>query len=233
VETAGVIVLVVFLVFMTLAVVATVKTVRAVKRGVSRGGAQARRVMEDQRLKARRFTVPGPAGELVRLRLELRASIDSTYRALEVGHGEDASLTEAAGLLSRLSDHAGALDGELKLLEQEPDRARIADRLPGLAERARRITHSADALRWAAQDRARRFADDDLSALTRDVDLEAGALRHWTPVDPGVSGGPGVSGVQGAQGVRRGPGSPGVSGKGGPAGATGSAGAPKLSPSGD
>jgi hypothetical protein len=188
VETAGVIVLVLFLVFMTVVVVATVSAVRSVKRGVRRGRAQARRVMVDTRLKARRYTVPGPAGELVRLRLSLRASIDSTFRALEAGRGDDASLTEASALLDRLSDHAGALDGELNLLEQEPDRARITHRLPDLAERARSIIDSADALRWAAQDRARRFADDDLSALTRDVHLEAGALRHWAPVEPGTKG---------------------------------------------
>ncbi|WP_329131914.1 hypothetical protein OG552_11555 [Streptomyces sp. NBC_01476] len=183
-ETAGVIVLVLFLVFLTLAVVATVRTVRAVKHGVRRSGAQARRVMEDGRLRARRYTVPGPARDVVRLRLELRTSIDSTYRALEASRGDDPSLTEAAALLDRLSEHAGALDAELKLLELEPDRGRLATRLPSLTDRAHRITHSADALRWAAQDRAHRFADDDLAALTRDIDLEAGALRHWAPVDP-------------------------------------------------
>lgn len=186
-DTVGIIMLVFFLgfvAFMTLGAVVTVRVTRGVRRRVRNGSAQARRVMEESRLKARRYTVPGPAGELVRLRLELRAAIDSTFRALEAGRGEDASLAEAAALLGRLNEHAGALDGELKLLEQEPNRARIADRLPGLAERAHRITHSADALRWAAQDRARRFADDDLSALTRDVDLEAGALRHWAPADP-------------------------------------------------
>nr|WP_272919967.1 hypothetical protein [Streptomyces sp. SID4948] len=196
---------------MTLAVVATVSAVRAVKRGVRRGTAQARRVMEDSRLKARRYTVPGPAGELARLRLALRASIDSTYHALATDRGEDASLTEAAALLDRLNDHAGALDHELKLLEQEPDRARIAARLPDLGERAGRITHAADALRWAAQDRARRFADDDLAALTRDVDLEAGALRHWAPVDPAAEPGtqrlgrPGRPGDGGGRTMKWGP----------------------------
>ena len=52
-----------------------------------------------------------------------------------------------------------------------------------LRQRAERITHSAESLRWAAQDRARQFGDDDLTALTRQVDMEAGALRHWAPAD--------------------------------------------------
>lgn len=177
------IVLLLFLIFASLAVVATVRTARAVKRrvreSIDRGSAQARRVVEDNRLRVRGHTVPGAAGELARLRLGLRTSIDSTFRAVEEGRGQDASLDEAAGLLARLNDHARTLDGELRLLEGEPDRARVQARLPELAERAQRITHSADALRWAAQDRARNFAADDLAGLTREIDLESTALRHW------------------------------------------------------
>jgi hypothetical protein len=88
------------------------------------------------------------------------------------------------GLLTRLRSHAKQLDAELRLLEREPDRERLTARLPELEERTRRITHSADSLRWAAQDRARQFADDDLAALGRDIDVEAGALRHWTQAAP-------------------------------------------------
>src|SRR5882757_6988901 len=108
VEIAGAIALMLFLAFVTLAVVATVKTVRSVKRSVVKGSAQARRMVEDNRLRARRYTMPGAAGELARLRLELRASIDSTFRALEDGRGDDASLAEAAVLMDRLNDHSRA-----------------------------------------------------------------------------------------------------------------------------
>ncbi|QNA73388.1 hypothetical protein C8250_016965 [Streptomyces sp. So13.3] len=180
-DIAVVVLLLLFASFVAVGVVATVRTVRAVKRGVERGSAQARRVVEDTALKARRYTLMGAAGELAQLRLDLRTSIDSTYRALEAGSAEDASLSEASALLARLNDHARVLDTELKVLEREPDKARIADRLPSLAERTERITHSADALRWAAQDRARQFADDDLTALAQQIDIEAGALRHWAP----------------------------------------------------
>lgn len=180
-DIAVAVLMLLFLAFVTLGVVAAVKTVRAVKRGVERTGVQARRMMEDTTLRARRYTQVGPAGQLARLRLGLRTSVDSTYRALESGAASDASLAEAVGLLRRLDEHARQLDGELKLLEREPDRDRIADRLPDLTERTGRIAHAADALRWAAQDRARRFADDDLSALGREIEIEAGALRHWAP----------------------------------------------------
>jgi hypothetical protein len=179
-EVAVAVILLLFASFMTVGVVAAVKTVRAVKRGVERTGLQARRMVEDTTLRARSIAQPGPAGKLAELRLGLRTSIVSTAEALESEAGSDPSLTEALGLLTRLRGHAQQLDAELKLLEGEPDRTRIAARLPEIEERARRITHSADSLRWAAQDRARQFADDDLTALGREIEVEAGALRHWT-----------------------------------------------------
>lgn len=187
-EIGAVLVLVLFLAFVVLAVVATVRTVRRVRLTVARSTAQARRVVEDSRLRARRYTVIGPAATLAQLRLDLRASIDGTFAALEAGRGEDPSLSEAVALFGRLNDQARALDSELKLLEREPDRTRLTERLPALTERAHRITRAADSLRWAAHDRARRFADDELTALSRDIELEADALRHWTPTaaaDPG------------------------------------------------
>ncbi|MFD8072132.1 hypothetical protein ACFV3E_05715 [Streptomyces sp. NPDC059718] len=180
-DVAVAVILLLFASFVALGVVAAVKTARAVKRGVERTSIEARRVVEDTGLKARRYSRPGPAGKLAELRLALRTSVTSTEAALEGQAAVDPSLSEAVALLARLSSHARELDAELRLLEREPDRSRIAARIGELEERTRRITHSADSLRWAAQDRARRFADDDLAALGRDIDLEAGALRHWAP----------------------------------------------------
>ncbi|GGO80805.1 hypothetical protein [Wenjunlia tyrosinilytica] len=174
-----------------LGALAVVKTKRAVQRGLERHVPQARRMVEDTTLRAtltaKKLTQPGVAGELAALRLSLHTSVDSTRRMLEASSAEDASLTEALALCTRLAEHARAIDGELKLLEREPDRPRAQARLPELRERAERITHSADALRWAAQDRARRFADDDLAELSRQCETEAGALRHWTAPTVGAS----------------------------------------------
>jgi hypothetical protein len=212
VETVAAIALLLFLAFVTLAVVATVRTARAVKRGVERGSAQARRVVEDNLLRARRHALPGAAGQLAQLRIDLRQRVDATFAALDARRAEDPSLGEAAGLLARLNDHARALDREMKFLEREPDKSRLAARLPDFAERTRRITHAADSLRWAAQDRARHFADDELASLGRDIELEAGALRHWAPVAPLEDGAVGVpraeDGAGPAGGAKIGP--PGV-----------------------
>jgi hypothetical protein len=204
-----------FVLFVALGVIATVRTVRAVKRGVERTGQQVRRTVEETTLKAR-SAQPGPVGELARVRLELRGSLDSTRRALESGIRYDPSLSEAVGLLDRLDEHARQLDGELRLLmEREPDRGRIAARLPDARERAGRIRASADSLRFAAQDRARRHDEDGLAALSEQIEIEAGALRHWTDSAPGAAGASGAR-APGAGAVPETPGAsetPGIEGR--------------------
>ncbi|MEU3934939.1 hypothetical protein AB0E85_23340 [Streptomyces sp. NPDC029044] len=173
-----------FVLLFGLGAYATVKAVGAAKRGVDRGIAQARRTVEDHTLRAKSFAQPGAAGELAQLRLKLRTSMRATQDALQAAVTEDASLKESLGLFERLSAHGHELDGELKRLESEPDRAALTERLPGLRERTERITHSAESLRWAARDRTGRFADDDLDSLSAQIDLESGALRHWTAPEP-------------------------------------------------
>lgn len=169
-----------FLSFVALGVYVTVKVAKAAKRGVDRTIDQARRTVEDTTLRAKSFGQAGTASELARLRLSLRTSMRATQEALQAGVGEDASLKESLDLFHRLSAHGLELDADLKRLEREPDRAWVAGRLPELAARTKRITGSADALRRAARDRAVRFAEDDLSTLSAQIDVEAGALRHWT-----------------------------------------------------
>ncbi|WP_330330350.1 hypothetical protein OHS33_11820 [Streptomyces sp. NBC_00536] len=172
--------LMVLFTFLGLGAWVTVKVVGAAKRGVDRTITQARRTVEDTSLKARSFGQVGVAGALAQMRLDLRMSMRSTQQALYQGVQTDASLKESIGLFERLSAHGHELDDELKLLEQEPDKKRIAERLPELRERAERVTQAADSLRWAARDRARRFAQDDLSVLSAQIEVESGALRDWS-----------------------------------------------------
>lgn len=175
-----------FLLFVVFGAYATVKVIGAAKRGVDRTISQARRTVEDTTLRAKTFAQFGPQGELAQLRLSLRTSMRATQDALQASVAEDESLKESLSLFERLSAHGRELDAELKRLETEPDRGTLATRLPALRERTQRITKSADSLRWAARDRAHRFAGDDLDTLSAQIDVEAGALRHWTK-EPGPS----------------------------------------------
>ncbi|MCT7352382.1 hypothetical protein N4P33_09365 [Streptomyces sp. 15-116A] len=187
-----------FVLLVVLGAYATVKVVGAAKRSADRHITQARRTVEDHTLKVKSMVQPGAAGEVAQLRLKLRTSMRATQDALHAAVAEDESLKESLGLFERLSAHGHELDGELRRLETEPDRATLAERLPGLRERTERITQSADALRWAARDRARRFAEDDLDSLSTQIDLEAGALRHWTTTEPAA--GTQSAGAQSANG---------------------------------
>ncbi|MEU6313850.1 hypothetical protein [Streptomyces sp. NPDC047014] len=165
---------------------ATVKVAKATKRGVDRTLSQARRTVEDTTLRARSIGQTGVAGSLAQLRLDLRTSMRSTQQALQEGARVDASLQESVMLFERLSVHGRELDDELKRLEQDPDRQRITERMPDLRERTAQITKAADSLRWAARDRASRFAEDELSTLSAQIEMESGALRDWRrepPVD--------------------------------------------------
>ncbi|MFF5583106.1 hypothetical protein [Streptomyces hygroscopicus] len=178
------ILLLLFVLIMLLGVYAAVRTVRAAKRGIDRTVHQARRTVEETRLRARQLAQPGAAGDLAQLRLSLRGSMRATEQALQAAAPQDRSLSESLGLFQRLSAHAQDLDADLKRLEQEPDKARIAALLPELRQRTQRITHSADSLRWAVQERTQRLAHDDLDSLGREIELETGALRHWTAAEP-------------------------------------------------
>ncbi|WAX80110.1 hypothetical protein [Streptomyces sp. KMM 9044] len=173
-----------FVLFVTLGVYATVKAVGAARRSADHHITQARRTVEDHTLRVKSFAQPGPVGEIAQLRLKLRTSMRATQDALQSGMSEDQSLKESLGLFERLNAHGHELDAELRRLESEPDRGTLAKRLPELRERTNRIVRSADSLRWAARDRARHFAEDDLDSLSTQIDMETGALRHWTATDP-------------------------------------------------
>ncbi|MEU2558589.1 hypothetical protein ABZ626_04485 [Streptomyces longispororuber] len=175
-----------FVLFLVAGAYAAVKAVGAARRSVDRTLTQARRTVEDTTLRARTFAQPGAVGELAQLRLKLRTSMRATQDALRAGVAADASLHESLALFERLSAHGHELDDELKRLESEPDRITLSQRLPALKERTEQITKAADSLRWAARDRADKFADDDLDLLRSQIDMEAGALRHWATEPSGT-----------------------------------------------
>jgi hypothetical protein len=151
-----------------LVVVGTVKAARAV-------GAKA----ENMALKARAYTNPGAPGRIASVRLRLRGTLEGTRQALEAAASQDAQVGESLQLLKRLEAHGAELDAQLRVLEREPELARVDAKLPELRDRAERITQAAEQLRWAVQDRQYRFSEDELARLSDECSQEADALRHW------------------------------------------------------
>ncbi|GHF79746.1 hypothetical protein GCM10018790_66910 [Kitasatospora xanthocidica] len=191
-------VLLVGITVVALMVIGTVKAAKAVGAKIEKYEANARRAVETATLKAKTYTKIGPPAQIATVRLGLRTSLDGTRQVLEGGLAQDGQLGESLALLTRLDAHAAELDGELRVLEREPDTARIAAKLPELRERAERITHAAETMRWAAQDRMHRFADDELSRLSQECESEAGALRHWDGSGTGAAGAGGSVGSSGS-----------------------------------
>lgn len=166
------------LVLIGLVVIIAVVVRRAVQRRIDRHAPRLRGLVDDAASRARAYTRPGGAGEAARLRVSVRRSLDHTRRVLDAGYARDAQLGEARQLLGRLERFAEGLDTDLRMLEREPDPARVDRELPALRERAERVQHAAGSLRWAAQDRERVLAHDELDRLGRDVDHEVAALRE-------------------------------------------------------
>lgn len=180
--------LLVLLVLFAMSVAAAVVVVRRVVREIGRRAGQAHQELRRRAVSAAltaRAAQPGAVGEVARVRRELRACVENTRATLLAGVAQDASLREALALCEQLAGHAERLDGELHALVVggERDRARISAELPELKRRAERIRSSADALRHAARDRARHDEGSDLDTLQRQIDLEARALRHWSPTE--------------------------------------------------
>ncbi|WP_052434278.1 hypothetical protein [Streptacidiphilus melanogenes] len=160
-----------------LVVVGTVKAARAV-------GAKA----ENMALKARAYTNPGAPGRIASVRLRLRGALEGTRQALESAASQDAQVGESLQLLKRLEAHGGELDAQLRVLEHEPEVARVDAKLPELRARAEQITHAAEELRWAVQDRQHHFSEDEVARLSDECTQEADALRHWTHAEPTADG---------------------------------------------
>ncbi|MGZ4591718.1 MAG: hypothetical protein ACXV3C_01745 [Actinomycetes bacterium] len=118
----------------------------------------------------------GPVAEVARLRREMDRSLAGARRALAAARAVDAPVGDVPSLLARLELAARGVDGELRVLESQPDRTRITGRLAGPRSRADVITDSAarlvDGLLHAAGHDA-----DELALLQTTCAIEADALR--------------------------------------------------------
>jgi hypothetical protein len=122
----------------------------------------------------------GPAAEVARLRREMERSVGGARRAFAAAQAVQAPVGDVRSLLARLELAARAVDGELRMLESQPERARLAAGLEGARVKAGLVTTSAaelvDGLLQASG-----HHDDELSLLHAACALEAEALRASRP----------------------------------------------------
>ena len=151
--------------------------VRSVRRAVT--GARARAEL------AVRARGVGPLAEVARLRREMERSLAGARRALEAARAVDAPVGDVPSLLARLELASRRVDGELRLLEAHPDRARSTTGLRGPRDSARTVIGAAGDLVDGLL-RAARYDDAELSALQAACAVEAEALRLGPAPAPGT-----------------------------------------------
>lgn len=151
-----------------------VRAVRGVRRRVCA-------LQERVGLTARAYA-GGTSGEVARLRRELDRSVAGARRALAAARTVDAPVGDVPSLLARLELAARAVDGELRVLDAQPDRGLVGAQLVGPRSRAVAVIDSAaslvDGLLAATGHHA-----DELAVLQAECAIEAGALRSASRVD--------------------------------------------------
>ena len=133
-----------------LAVVATLAFMSCAVVGLTlrlaRGIRQRALSVRDRAGLAARSYAAGPAGEVARLRRDLDRSVTAAHKALAVARAVDAPVGDVPSLVARLEYAAHRVDGELQLLEAQPDRARVTAGLDGPRDRALALTDAAGRL---------------------------------------------------------------------------------------
>ena len=118
----------------------------------------------------------GPTAEAARLRCTLARALAGARRALAASHAVGGPVGDVRSLLARLELAAQSVDGELRLIEAQPDRARAAAALPGPRSRVDVIASSAATLADGLVQAAGHDAEH-LSLLQAACAIEAEALR--------------------------------------------------------
>lgn len=119
----------------------------------------------------------GPARELATLRLALDRATDYTARSVALAQQAGRPVGDLPALTRRLVGLRSALDGELALLEQEPDPARLQAVLPAARARTEEVTAAATRIRNALGQVEAADSGADVAALTADVTTEINALQ--------------------------------------------------------
>lgn len=162
------VVLVILMICSVISVVVVRRAVRAVRRRVL--------VLSDRASLVARAHGVGPVADVARLRRDMDRSLAGARRALAAAQAVHAPVGDVPSLLARLELAARSVDGELRVLESQPDRSRVAAQLAGPRSRVEVITGSAAALvdgllHAAGHDAA------ELTLLQTACSIEADALR--------------------------------------------------------
>jgi hypothetical protein len=131
---------------------------------------------------------PGPGRELATLRLSLEQATDYTARSVALAQQAGRPVGDLPALTRRLLGVRSALDGELALLEREPDPARLRTVLPAARARTEEVTAAATRIRNALGQVEAADTGAEMAALTDDVATEVNALQAGVTSLRGLGG---------------------------------------------
>jgi hypothetical protein len=147
-------------------------------------GARRRALVVRERMGlAARAHAGGPSGEVARLRRDMDRALTSARRALRAAREVDAPVGDVPPLLARLELTARSVDGELRVLDAQPDRTRLRVALPGPRSRALAVIDACASLVDGLLDAAG-YRGADLAALQAECAIEAEALRAAAGLTP-------------------------------------------------
>ncbi len=130
----------------------------------------------------------GPGRELAALRLSLEQATDYTAKSVALAQQAGRPVGDLPALTRRLLGVRSALDGELALLEREPDPARLRTVLPAARARTEEVTAAATRIRNALGQVEAADTGADMDALTADVSTEVNALQAGVASLRGLGG---------------------------------------------
>ncbi|AWB86553.1 hypothetical protein [Mycetocola zhujimingii] len=152
--------------------VAVVVAIRAFYRRVRRNLA-----LNGAALRVRSRLSRGRQREVLKLRVQLKETLDSGRAAMDLATRSDGPRGELPRLFRRLELESAGLESQLRLLESENDRVVLDEALATAQARVDDVTGLVRRLRSAVASGLGGISDDSLTALRSDVEREITAVR--------------------------------------------------------
>lgn len=128
-------------------------------------------------LRTRASLSRGPHKEVLRLRIELRDTLERGQAAVDLALGTDGPRGELPRLFRGIRSEGAALDAQLLLMASETDPVALAEELPGARRRVNEVAVLVRRLRASVAAGRGDLTDDGLRALRSEVDREVIALN--------------------------------------------------------
>jgi hypothetical protein len=131
-------------------------------------------------LKMRAESSSGPVADILKQRVALQESLESTGRSLGVAQATGQYTGNLGSIFTTLQQAGAVMEHQLVVAQQEPDPAVQALYAKTLGVQVEQINQTARGVRNALASAAAPAGDVDMKDLTRTLEIEAAMLRNWS-----------------------------------------------------